>query len=212
MADILYEGKHDAEFIVSESNNTRSREAARLASGNDLEAGAVLGQVTSASAATADGDNTGDGTSSAPTVGTEVQNGIYTLTCTAEDTDAGTFSVVAPNGTVLADLTVGVAYVSSHINLTISDGSEDFDIDDFFTVDVIFGEYGEFNPGASDGTQTAKAILRSGVDASGAEQKCVVYARDCEVRASDLGWKSGITEVQKATAITALKTAGIILR
>ena len=55
-------------------------------------------------------------------------------------------------------------------------------------------------------------ILRSGVDASTAEQKCVVYVRDCEVRASDLGWITDITEVQKATAITALETAGIILR
>ena len=120
--------------------------------------------------------------------------------------------VVAPNGEVLDDLTVAVAYVSSHINLTISDGATDFIVGDIFTVNAIFGEYAEFDPAASDGTQTAKAILRSGVDASTAEQKCVVYVRDCEVRASDLGWITGITEVQKATAITALETAGIILR
>lgn len=209
---VLIEGKHDAEFIVSEANNTRSREAARLASGNELEAGAVLGQVTTASDVTAGGTNVGDGTSGACTLGTQAQNGTYTLTCTAESANAGTFSVVAPNGEILADLTVAVAYVSSHINLTIADGTEDFDIGDTFTVDAIFGEYGEFNPAASDGTQTAKAILRSNVDASSAEQECVVYTRDCEVRASDLGWITGITEVQKATAITALTTVGIILR
>jgi len=209
---VLEEGKHSAECFVSEANGGRSREAAKLASGNDLEACAVLGQVTSASDVTADGGNVGDGTSSACTLGTQAINGTYTLTCTAETGDAGTFSVVAPNGEILAELTVGVAYVSSHINLTISDGSEDFDIGDIFTVDAIFGEYAIFDPAASDGTQTAKAVLRTGVDASTAEQNCVVWVRDCELRASDLGWISGITEVQKRTAIASLATVGIILR
>jgi len=207
----LTEGTHAGEYIVSESNGTRSREAGFLASGNDLSACTVLGQVTTASAATA-GSNTGDGTSSAPTVGTEAINGTYVLTCTAEDTDAGTFSVVTPLGTALADLTVGVAYVSSHINLTISDGAEDFDIGDTFTVDVIFSEYGEFNAGASDGTEVAAAILFDAVDASSAEQKCVVTKRDSEVRASDLIWKTGTTEAQKQVAIASLAAIGIILR
>jgi len=208
----LTEGTHAGEYIVSEANGNRSREAGFLASGNDLSACTVLGQVTTASAATADGENTGNGTASAPTVGTAAINGTYTLTCTAEVGDAGTFSVVTPLGTALADLTVGVAYVSSHINLTISDGAEDFDIGDTFTVDVIFSEYGEFNAGASDGTEVAKAILFDAVDAASAEQKCVVTARDSEVRASDLVWKTGTTESQKATAITALASVGIILR
>jgi len=197
----LTEGTHAGEYIVSEANGERSREAGFLASGNNLGACAVLGQVTTASAATADGENTGDGTSSAPTVGTSAINGTYVLTCTAEAANAGTFSVVDPLGNALDDLTVAVAYVSAHINLTISDGSEDFDTGDIFTVDVIFAEYGEFNAGASDGTETAAAILFDAVDASSAEQKCVVTKRDSEVRASDLVWKTGTAEAQKTAAI-----------
>lgn len=208
----LTEGTHAGEYIVSESNGSRSREAGFLASGNDLAACTVLGQVTTASAATAGGTNTGNGTASAPTVGTEAINGTYTLTCTAAATDSGTFSVVTPIGTSLDDLTVAVAYVSSHINLTISDGATDFIVGDTFTVDVIFAEYGEFNAGASDGTEVAAAILYSAVDATSAEQKCVVTKRDSEVRASDLIWKTGTTESQKTTAIASLAAIGIILR
>jgi len=209
---VLEETRHAGEYLVSEANGNRSREAGKLASGNNLVAGAVLGQVTSASDATADGENVGNGTSSAPTLGTAAINGTYILTCTAEAVDAGTFSVATPGGALLADLTVGVAYVSSHINLTISDSTEDFDIGDIFTVDVIIGEYGEFDAGASDGTQTAATILYSGVDASTAEQKCVVTKRDTEVDGGALAWKTGTTEVQKATAIASLATSGIIVR
>ena len=43
---ILTEGKHDGEFIVSESNGTRSRSTGTLLSGEDLEAGTLLGQIT----------------------------------------------------------------------------------------------------------------------------------------------------------------------
>lgn len=209
---VLTEGTHAGEYIVSEANGSRSRAAGYLASGNDLDAGAVLGQVTSASAVTAGGGNTGDGTAGTCTLGSEAENGTYTLTCTATDTDAGTFSVLTPGGVYLDDLTVAVAYVSTHINLTIADGATDFALDDVFTVDAIFGEYGEYNPAASDGTETAKAILFDAVDASSAEQKCVVSVRDCEVTGDELIWKATVTSANKAAATTALASVGIILR
>jgi len=208
---VLTEGMHAGEFIVSEANGNRSREQGRLATG-DLDAGTVLGQVTTAGTATADGGNTGNGTAGSVTLGSEAINGTYTLTCTAEATDAGTFSVVTPLGEALDDLTVAVAYTSAHVNLTIADGAEDFDIGDIFTIDVIIGEYAIHNPAESDGTETAKAILWDNVDASSAEQDCTVVARDCEVNEAELTFKSGMTEVQKATALTALKSVGIITR
>ena len=43
---VLTEGMHDGEFIVSESNGTRSRSTGTLISGEDLEAGTLLGLVT----------------------------------------------------------------------------------------------------------------------------------------------------------------------
>jgi len=211
MATVFTETTRPGAFIVSEANGSRSREVGRLASGNDLVAGAVLGKITTANTATS-GSNTGNGTISVVTIGTDAINGTYTITITAEDTNAGTFSVVAPNGASLDDGTVGVAYVGSHINFTIYDGSEDFHIGDSCTVDVVFGEYAEFNPAASDGSQTAVAVLYAGVDASSAEQDCVIIARDAEVNEAELTFKSGVTEVQKAVALNALKTVGIIAR
>lgn len=208
----LTETNHSGGHIVWESSPMYSREAGRLASGNNLVAGTVLGQVTSASAATADAGNTGNGTASAVTTGTDAVNGTYTLVCTGAATDAGTFSVTDPNGNALADLTVGVAYTSSHINLTISDGATDFIVGDTFTVDVIFGEYGVFDPDASDGTETAAAILYDAVDASSAEQDCVVTKRATVVNEAELVWKTGTTEVQKATALATLAGLGIIAR
>ena len=43
---ILTEGTYDGEFIVSEANGNRSRGTCVLTSGQDLEAGSLLGIVT----------------------------------------------------------------------------------------------------------------------------------------------------------------------
>lgn len=209
---VLIEERHAGEYLISEGNGLISREQVVLASGNKLVAGAVLGQKTETSAVVADAGNTGNGTSSAATLGTEAINGTYTLTCITAAANAGIFSVATPGGALLSNLTVGVAYVSSHINLTISDGSTDFAEGDIFTIDVIIGEYAEFNPGASDGTQTAVAILWDGKDATSKELRCTITARDSVVAGEALTWKTGITEVQKRTAIAALKNKNIIVR
>lgn len=42
----LTEGYHAGEFIVSEANGTRSREVVTIIEGQNLVAGAVLGQIT----------------------------------------------------------------------------------------------------------------------------------------------------------------------
>jgi len=208
---IKTEGTHAGEYIISESSGTRSRESVVLATG-DLAAGTVLGQVTTANTITIGGSNVGDGVMGSVTIGTDAINGTYVVTCTAEDTNAGTFSVTTPGGVALDDLTVAVAYVSSHINVTLADGAEDFDVDDTFSIDVLTNEYAIFNAGASDGTETAKGILFDAVDASGAEQSATMSARDCEVTAGELVWNSGTTSIQKVAAETSLKSVGIILR
>ncbi len=49
MASTYTEGKHKAEFLVSEANGSLSREVVNVASGQTLVAGAVLGKVTATS-------------------------------------------------------------------------------------------------------------------------------------------------------------------
>jgi len=206
------EQNHAGEYIVEERSVNFCRESVRLAAGNNLQAGAVLGQIANANTVAADAGNTGDGSASAVTLGPDAINGVYTVTCTAAAANGGTFSVVDPNGNALADLTVGVAYLSSHINLTISDGATDFAAGDAFTVDVVLGEYAELDPAASDGTESAAAILFDAVDASAEEQDAVITSRDTVVNEQELVWPDGITEAQKATALGQLKTKGIIAR
>lgn len=207
----LTEGTHAGEYIVSEANGGISREAGILASGNNLSACAVLGQVVTGTA-TADAGNTGNGTISAVTIGNSFIEGTYTLTCTAAAADAGTFSVVAPDGTVLPSLTVAVAYTSEHINLTIADGATDFIVGDIVTVAVEIGKYAEFNAAGTDGTQVAVAVLYAPTDASSADANCVVTKRLSEVRDSDLVWKTGTTTDQKTAAKAQLAKAFIIAR
>ncbi len=208
---VLTEGTHAGAYIIREANGTRSRESIILATG-DLSACTVLGQVTTANAVTIGGTNTGNGVMGSVTIGEDAENGDYVLVCTAADTDAGTFSVTTPAGVALADLTVAVAYISSHVNVTLADGSTDFAEGDTFTFDVLTNEYAIFNAGASDGTEVAKGILFDAVDASSAEARAVMTARDCEVTGDELVWNSGTTSAQKTAATISLASAGIILR
>lgn len=55
------EGLHDGSFIMSEAPGKRSRENVTLVSGQDLEAGAVLGKITSGGKYTAINQGASDG-------------------------------------------------------------------------------------------------------------------------------------------------------
>lgn len=135
------EGQHAAEFIVSEAHGRLSREAITVLSGENLEAGEVVGRVTKgvgkATIPTVVG--TGDGVMSALFAGPEVELGSYVLTCITAVANAGVFSVLTPGGKLIADATVAVAYRSRHVNFLIADGSADFIVGDVFTIIVATG-------------------------------------------------------------------------
>lgn len=67
-------------------------------------------------------------------------------------------------------------------------------------------------PAATDGTQTAAAILFEGCDATAADVRRTITARDCEVQAAVLAWPAGITDPQKTAALAALAALGIAAR
>ena len=87
------------------------------------------------------GGNTGTGlmTLAAPAAGVGVQAGTYRFRCKTAAANGGIFSAVGPDGTVLADATVGVAY-TGQVKFTIADGtgtgSADFVVGDGFDVVV----------------------------------------------------------------------------
>lgn len=66
-------------------------------------------------------------------------------------------------------------------------------------------------PGASDGSQSAVAILYQGVPA-GIEAKRTVHSRECTVNGNKLTWKAGTTDNQKVAATAQLTALGIITR
>jgi hypothetical protein len=213
---VLTEGTYPAEYLVSEGNGTISREVVGLASGQNLSAGTVIGKAADGTykalarralegaASKVSGD--GNGTLSAVTLGASALIGDYILTCTAADTDAGTFSVVAPDGTVLAPLTVAVAYTSAHINLTIADGATDWGEGAVVKVAVTEAS------GALANDQVAAGILFDNVDASLGAKKAVITARMAEVNGYALTWPALMTATNKAEALTALAALDIVVR
>lgn len=73
--------------------------------------------------------------------------------------------------------------------------------------------YGALNPTAVDGLEQAAGIAFYGAKTAVAETKHVVItARDSEVKAPCLEWPIGITNAQKATALSQLAALGIIVR
>lgn len=74
------------------------------------------------------------------------------------------------------------------------------------------GKYVEFNPAASDGSQTAAAVLIADAKAASAEVQAAVMARDCEVNGNELVWDAGVDANEKAAAIASLASVGIIVR
>ena len=101
----------------------------------DMPVIASFGGVT-AGTVTPGGTNTGDGTPSAAVpIEPVVLGGTYTLTCT-DDSISGSevFSVTDPNGVALPDLTVAVAYSSTHFTMTLAAGASDFVVGDTFTI------------------------------------------------------------------------------
>lgn len=139
----LTEGQHAGEFLMEERGGigNPSRDNITVLSGQNLEAGEVIGRVTKGigrvSIPTVVG--TGNGTASLVSAGPEVEVGSYVLTCTSAVTHGGVWSLTTPSSKALPAFTMTpgaggtTAYTSRHINFSITDGSTDFVAADVFT-------------------------------------------------------------------------------
>lgn len=199
----LTERNYAGEFIVSEANNTRSREKVTVKEASVLLAGHVMGLIKTAVLAAVSG-NTGAGTVGSITVGEDAKVGVYTLKCITVATAAGVFEVKDPDGVTLAPATVAVAYVSDHLSFTIADGSPDFALDDAFTITVAADDWVEYDPTNTDGSQIPAGVLYEAVDATAADTEGVAIVRDAEVESAALQWFSGASAGQKTTGLAAM--------
>src|SRR5690606_6958496 len=160
----------------------------------EVKAGTILARATEVAevdtevTVTADGGNTGDGTVSAIVVSTaEAVVGEYTLTCTEEAPNGGTFELRNPDGTLIGTLVMdagdgaSTVFTVGGLQITITDGSSDFDEGDTFTLEVeTTGDARDdllvpFAPGGANGYNAPKYVLTYDV-ASSTEQSVSVEA------------------------------------
>ncbi|MCK5016536.1 MAG: head decoration protein [Candidatus Peribacteraceae bacterium] len=185
MPNILTEGVHAGEFVLSEGNGHISREAVQVLSGQNLVAGAVIAMIVGGvgGAPVPAVVGTGDGVMTNVKPGASVQAGSYVVTCTAAVTHGGVFSVVAPDGSVLPvfTLTPGTggtsSYKSSHMDFDITDGSADFEVDDVFT--IVVSTTVPVVIGTGDGVMTSLSL--------GSESKSGTYTVKCTAAVTNGG-------------------------
>lgn len=208
----LLETQHAGGAIVSELPDLMSRKTATLNSGQNLLANTIVAQLLVAGAATGVGTPTGTGTITVGAIGSAAVIGVYKLVCVAAATNAGTFNFYAPNGNLIRQITVGGgAAANDHIVITIADAT-DFIVGDTFTITVTGGDYEALDPAEDDGAQIASGMLFADTDATSADKPCVVLYRDAVFNADEIIWPTGISDANKATAISQLAARGITLR
>jgi len=184
--------------------------------GGDYGDGTVLGRILrgAATSAAKAGGNTGDGAMGAVTAGAAAQVGVYQLRIVAAAANGGTFHVFDPQGDLVGEGSVGVAFAGGGLSFTLADGAADFVVGDGFDITVAAGskKLTQLDLDATDGSQIAAATLYGSAKAADADVNATIMARDCEVNGLALTWPAGISAAQKTAAIDALAEAGIIVR
>ncbi len=220
---VFTEGRHAAEFVLSEAMRSFSRDNITIAVSQTIVPGRVLGKravvADVVATAAADAGNTASSgalTLADPAVSSKVKDGVYQIVCTEPASNAGTFEVVDPAGQLIGKATVGVAF-NKEIKFTIADGSGDFVAGDRFTVTVQADsqdfEYAAHDPAATDGLEVAAAIaLYPATTGESATVDIAAITRHAEVNGNLLTWKTGISAADKANGIQALADKGIVIR
>lgn len=74
------------------------------------------------------------------------------------------------------------------------------------------GKYTQYDNAAADGSQTAAGVLIGATDASAADAKGVILARDAEVDYDTLQWKAAMSQNDKDAGVVDLAALGLIVR
>jgi len=141
--------------LIADSRNLVSQPV--LLAAGTYKRGQVLGlQSVNSLEAVAAATNAGNGTIGALST-VSANTGAYTVTATS----ATDFAVVSPEGVALGVATVGTAFTSAEIGLTLTAGATAFAAGDLFTV-TAFDATGIYAPSvrtATDGSQDPSAIM-----------------------------------------------------
>lgn len=176
-----------------------------------LAIGTLLAKDTKSVVTEAKASGSGTGTIGAATLGVLAIPGVYKIIFTTTGATA-LANVFAPNGLFIGILTVGTAFVSDHINLTIADGATDWTAADVVTVTVSGdGKYYPAVYGAVDGTGEPCAILAEDV-AITTGRKANILVREAVIVPHYLVWPASYdSDPKKATAYASLEATGNII-
>ncbi len=213
----FHEGRHPGEFLLSEANFHRSRDAVNVAASQTIEPGQVLAARVVPNAvqatATAAPGNAGNATIAlaTPAVSAAVKPGVYRGVATA----ATKVSWEDPAGVGIGQSTHGAAF-DGPIRFTIAAGGTATAAGDVFEVEVTAGagsvQHAAYDP-ATDAVSAVDAVALHGARTGAGETvRITAITRDAEVSGAALEYIDGVTSDQRAGAVEALKAAGIIAR
>lgn len=217
------EGRHAAEFVLSEANGHRSRDNLLLAASQTVIAGMILvsaivagGVTVSASADASNTSGSGAITMDATTpILAGAQNGKYRVVCIEPVTNGGTFAVFDPEGREIGSVAVGATF-AKEVKFVIADAT-DFVAGDAFSI-VVGVEPTDLSystlttGGVADNQRVALALYNVITGGSETTTKTAGITRDAEVAAPRLTWPNGIDAPTKAAVIAALAKQRIIVR
>lgn len=212
----LTEKFHAGSFLLSEAPGAAARRNGVLNSGQNLQAGTVLGRIVNGTtAAVVPGTNTGNGVftiDATNPVRVGAKLGTYTIRCSVAAANGGTFQVYDPNGDLIGQVLVGATF-DNQIKFAIADGASDFVVGDSFTIAVltITGDYTAWAPAATDGSQRVAGLLLDTVDASSADTAAAIFVGPGEVVGDGLGW-SGASANNILIGKGQLSELGIVVR
>lgn len=206
------ERSYVGDVVRQELPNYASRKTGTiLGTAGALKIGTVLGLI-SIGALSQEFTGSGNGAMTGLAAKDKTVVGDYIVTCHTEVENGGIFSVVAPDGTRLADATVGVAYANDHLAFSIADGATDFSAGEFFTITVAAGsgKWKKATVGAVDGSQHAAGVLLSDADAATVDvADAIILFRDAQVAASELVYDASADNADKKAKLRAdLETLG----
>ncbi len=214
-ASFATEGTYIPDALVAGNAHLLVARTIKIATGQNLKRGAVVGKVTAANSATvpagaqANGGVVAFGTITADAT---AKDGTYTVTVTAaKDGATGAKFTVADPGGQTATGTMGVAFAGLGLGFTITDGltTDASEVGDVYTfaVTAANGEYKLSASGASDGSQTPDLILADDVDASTGDKHALAYSRgDFNANAITLGAGHTVASITEG-----LRSKGIAL-
>ncbi len=221
----LEEGRYEAEFLISEASGFRSRQRFWCSAPVALAAGALVALIAhgAASAVVAPkAGNVGNGvlTLANPSALFEAKDGPYTVRFDEPVANAGAFQVFDPEGALVGDGKVGVAFVGP-VRFTIADGATDFAAGDGFTVTVSHAATDArivpWDYDAEDGSEVVVGQLlapyapRLETGGGVGKTQVVVIERDAEVDGKNFDFPVG-ADANEAAAIQAAGTAGLLAK